>query len=102
MRTIACAVVHDDPPLVFVAEDEETLNWVVAVQLIARSPWTELDAGVVADLRDALRAERWGDAVSLWMQTHPEIDVYPSHTLFEPRDVQLAAQELEFTPLFAE
>jgi hypothetical protein len=29
-RLIACAVVRDDPPQVFVAEDLETLNWVLA------------------------------------------------------------------------
>ena len=34
-RLIACAVVRDDPPQVFVAEDLETLNWVLALQVVA-------------------------------------------------------------------
>ena len=32
---VACAVVRDDPPRVFVAEDLDTLNWVLANQLVA-------------------------------------------------------------------
>jgi hypothetical protein len=51
-------------------------------------------------LREALREERWGEAVELWMQNRPEVDVYPSFDLYAERDVELAAQELEFTPLF--
>jgi len=31
---VACAVVRDDPPRVFVAENLETLNWVLANQLV--------------------------------------------------------------------
>lgn len=32
---VACAVVRDDPPRVFVAHDLATLNWVLACQLVA-------------------------------------------------------------------
>ena len=35
---VACAVVRDDPPRVFVAEDLDTLNWVLACQLVAKTP----------------------------------------------------------------
>lgn len=97
---VACAVVRDDPPQVFIAEDQETLNWVLALRLIARAPGHELDRGFRDALRDALREEQWGEAVELWMQNRPEIDVYPSFELYTERDVELAAQELEFTPLF--
>lgn len=30
---VACAIVHDDPPEVFIAEDIETLNWILALKL---------------------------------------------------------------------
>ena len=60
---VACAVVRDDPPRVFVAEDLDTLNWVLACQLVAATPGRELPAGERAALRQALREERWGDAV---------------------------------------
>ena len=96
-RSVACAVVRDDPPQVFIAEDQETLNWVLALRLIARIPGHELAEGL---LRQALRDELWGDAVEMWMQNRPEVDVYPSFELYTERDDELAAQELEFTPLF--
>lgn len=99
-RSVACAVVRDDPPQVFVAEDQETLSWVLALRLIARIPGHELADGLRDRLRQALRDELWGDAVEMWMQNRPEVDVYPSFELYTKRDVELAAEELEFTPLF--
>ncbi len=99
-RSVACAVVRDDPPQVFIAEDQETLNWVLALRLIARIPGHELADGLRDRLRQTLRDELWGDAVEMWMQNRPEVDVYPSFELYTERDVELAAQELEFTPLF--
>lgn len=97
---VACAVVHDDPPQVFLAEDEETLNWVLAIHLIARRPGSELEPGYRDQLRQALREEQWGEALELWMSHRPDVDVYPSFDLYRARDVVLAPQELEFTPLF--
>lgn len=99
-EVVACAVVHDDPPQIFLAEDEETLSWVLALHLIARRRGSELEAGMRDALREALRDEQWGEAVELWMRDRPEIDVYPSFDLYRARDVAMAAQELEFTPLF--
>ncbi len=34
------------------------------------------------------------------MTDRAEVDVYPSLELYTQRDVELAAQELDFTPLF--
>lgn len=99
-RLVACAVVRDDPPQVFLAADQDTLNWVLALKLIAVTPGHELSEGLRESLRAALREERWGEAVELWMRNQPEVDVYPSFELYNERDVALAAQELEFTPLF--
>jgi hypothetical protein len=100
-RSVACAVVRDDLPEMFIAEDLETLNWVLALRLIARTPGREVPAALRARLREAVLDERWGDAVELWMHVHPgEIDVYPSYDFHTSRDVDLAAEELQFTPLF--
>jgi hypothetical protein len=99
-RSVACAVVRDDPPQVFIAEDQETLNWVLALRLIAQTPSHELGEDLRDDLRRALREERWGEAVELWMEDRPEVDVYPGFDFFGRQDVELAAQELEFSPLF--
>lgn len=53
-RSVAVAVVRDDPPEVFVAEDQDTLNWVLALKLIARIPGTSLSPDVRDQLRSAL------------------------------------------------
>lgn len=100
-KLVACAVVQDDPPQVFIAEDQATLNWVLALKLIANTPGSELGQDRRERLRSALKEERWGDAVELWMQERPGVDVYPSFELYSPHDVELAPLELEFTPLFA-
>jgi hypothetical protein len=98
---VACAVVRGDPPAVFVADDLDTLNWVLALRLIARLPGREVPDGLRERLREALLDERWGDAVTMWIDLNPGgIDVYSSHDFFRPRDVELAADELQFTPLF--
>jgi hypothetical protein len=101
-RLVACAVIRDDPPQVLVADDLESLNWVLALRVIARTPGSELAPHVRDALRRSLREERWGDAVELWMRDHPEVDVYPSVDSWGPGDVELGAQELEFTPLFSD
>ena len=90
-NSISCAVVRDEPPEVFVADDIDTLNWVLASQCpIARTPGSEIPEDLRRNLRSALVDERWGDAVELWMRVHPgEIDVYPSYDFFTPRDVDL-------------
>lgn len=99
-KVVACAVVRDDPPQVFLAEDQDTLNWVLALHLIARTPGRLLPEQLRDQLRQALRDERWGEAVELWMHDGAEVDVYPSSDLYTAQDVELAALELDFTPLF--
>lgn len=100
-RSVACAVVREEPPQIFVAEDIETLNWVLALKLIARMPGSEVPTAILERLRAALLDEQWGAAVLLWMQIRPgEVDVYPSYEFHTPGDVALAAQELQFSPLF--
>jgi hypothetical protein len=47
-----------------------------------------------------LRNEQWGEAVGLWIDRHTEVDVYPSFGFYTARDVELASEELQFTPLF--
>ena len=100
-RLVACAVVRHDPPQVFVAEDLETLSWVLALELVAATPARALPSNVRDALRAALLDERWGDAVELWI-VHGDVpvDVYSSTDLFAPADVELAPAELQFRPLF--
>jgi hypothetical protein len=100
-RVVAYAVVHEDPPTVFIAEDLPTLNWVLALKLIARTDPKRLPLGIRDQLREEVADERWGDAVSTWI-THTDVavDVYPSTELYEERDMALASLELQFGPLF--
>jgi hypothetical protein len=100
-RLVACAIVRHDPPQVFVAEDLETLNWVLALQVVAATPGRTLPETVRDNLRTALLDERWGNAVELWI-VHGDVpvDVYSSIGLFDPADVELAPAELQFRPLF--
>ena len=73
----------------------------LALHLIAPTPGHALVEGTRDRLREALVDERWGDAVELWMRIRPgEIDVYPSYDFYIGRDVELAREELQFTPLF--
>ena len=100
---VACAVVRDDPPRVFVAEDLETLNWVLACQLVAATPGRDLPAGERASLRRALRQERWGDAVFAFIaRTGTAVDVYESTELHLAVDAAVGPLELQLTPLFTD
>jgi hypothetical protein len=100
---VACAVVRDDPPRVFVAEDLATLNWVLACQLVAKTPGRDLPVGEREALRIALREQRWGDAVFAFIdRTGIAVDVYESTDLFGLVDVEVGPMELQLTPLFAQ
>jgi hypothetical protein len=100
---VACAVVRDDPPRVFVAQDLDTLNWVLACQLVATTPGRDLPVGERDALRIALTEQRWGDAVFAFIdRTGIEVDVYESTELFGPADVEVGPMELQLTPLFME
>lgn len=100
---VACAVVRDDPPRVFVAENLDTLNWVLACQLVAKTPGGELPAGERDALRLALQEERWGDAVFAFIaRTGIAVDVYESTELHAAADAAVGPLELQLTPLFTE
>lgn len=98
---VAIAIVRGPVPEVYIAEDQDTLHWVLALQMIASTPGHQLGEGTRDTLREALLEERWGDAVFEWMQVNDlEIDVYSSETLYLASDVEMAAHELQFSPLF--
>jgi hypothetical protein len=100
---VACAVVRDDPPRVFVADDMETLPWVLACQLVATTPGRDLPPGERESLRQALREQRWGDAVFAFIaRTGTAVDVYESTELHSAADAAVGPLELQLTPLFAD
>ena len=100
-RVVACAVVREDPPQVFVAEDLATLSWVLALKLIATADRRRMPADLREELSQALIEERWGDAVAAWIdRTGVAVDVYPSMELYQAVDVELGPLELQFQPIF--
>ena len=100
---VSCAIVHGTPPQVFLADDLDTLNWVLALQLVAQSRAEDFTASIRHDLREALLDERWGDAVAAWITaTGQAVDVFASFDVHEHDRLpsEFAAIELQFTPLF--
>ena len=87
----------------FIAEDMETMNWVLALRLVARTSAGEIGPALRDELRESLLEERWADAVYAWMDAMDvEVDIYPSEDMFTARDVEFAPTELQFTPLFTD
>jgi len=101
---VAYAVVHGDPPEVVIAEDDEVLTRVIALELIARTSPSELRDQTRLDvLRAALLEERWDDALGEWIeQTGRVVDAYPDehvHTGSE-FDEEAVALEIRVSKLF--
>ena len=102
MAAVATAVVHTEPPLVFLAEDIETLHRVLALEVVARTN-PQLLNGHGGEVRTALLEERWGDAVVSWIhETGTGIDVYPSSSVYTNDDLpaELIGAQLQFAALF--
>lgn len=103
MASVAYAVVRQDPPEVFVAEDVDVLNRVLALELVGRTPSADLDKQECAALREALLAERWADAVVQWMRLRGvAVDVYTHLHVYTEQDAppELVGAQLQFSPIF--
>ncbi len=101
---IAVAVLHSDPPQVFLAESDETLSRVLALRLVARRGPSEFASErTVDDIRAALLAEEWARAVELWlMSSDEELDVWGSEELSwdEELDDERTSMEIRLAPIF--
>jgi hypothetical protein len=101
---VAYAVVHDEPPQVFIAEDEYVLTRRVALEVVASTRADRLPSQAVADeLRACLLEERWADAIFAWIEASGiVIDAYPDEVVWT--DVALDAErtslEMRMAPLF--
>ncbi|MDH3705764.1 MAG: hypothetical protein OES57_06825 [Acidimicrobiia bacterium] len=103
LNPVAYAVVHHDPPEVYLATDIDILHRVLAFELVARTSPATLPAGLADGLRQALLEERWGDAVVDWIShTGVAVDVYTSLHVNTDADLpaDLIGAQLQFTPLF--
>ncbi|MGI9603140.1 MAG: hypothetical protein ACR2QE_14735 [Acidimicrobiales bacterium] len=103
LNPVAYAVVHHDPPEVYLAADVDILHRVLAFELVARTSPATLPDGLADNLRQSLLEERWGDAVVDWIShTGVAIDVYTSLHINTDADLpaDLIGAQLQFTPLF--
>ncbi len=99
--SVAVAVVHGDPPQVFVAEDMDVLHWTLALQWVAAAHPAEMSEGTRDALRQDLLEEQWADAVVRYMDhIGTVVDVFPQHDFFTERHVRMGPQELQFKALF--
>jgi hypothetical protein len=95
--------VRQDPPEVFVAEDVDVLNRVLALELVGRTPSHDLEPDQCAELRGALLEERWADAVIQWMRLRGvAVDVYTHLHVYTEQDAppELVGAQLQFSPIF--
>lgn len=102
MAAVATAVVHTEPPLVYLADDLDTLHRLLALEVVARTEGALLNGRADA-IRDALLGERWGDAVVSWIrETGTGIDVYSSSSVYTADDLpaDLIGAQLQFAALF--
>lgn len=99
----AYAVVRDEVPQVFLADDVETLQRVLALNVVAQLTPNDISSENRADLlRQSLLDEQWGDAVEMWIEeTGIAVDVY-AHTLiiYNSDDRDQLMFEMRIGPLF--
>ena len=81
---VAYAILHTEPPDVIIAEDAETLTRVLALEVVARTPSSQIrNEAALGVIRSALLEERWADAVVEWIEhTGTAIDAYPDEPIW--------------------
>ena len=104
MPTVAYAVVHTEPPSIFLSDDIEVLHRVLALEVVARTDPSLLGERA-ATIREAVLEERWGDATVEWIRaTGTGIDVYDGKSVYTDDDLpaDMIGAQLQFTRLFAD
>ena len=101
-RRVTYAIVHDDDPRVFIAEDDAVLERVLALELVAATPPADL-GGSADRVRELLLAEQWGLAIQAWMAaTDTIIDMYPDEAIWLSSDLtaERSALDVRMSALF--
>lgn len=101
----AYAVIRHEVPAVYLAEDIETLEFVLALHLVAQlDPRHLASAERLEDLREALLNEQWGDAMELWIEeTDTAVDVYDQPLrIYGSDERERFSIEMRLAPLFIE
>lgn len=103
----AYAVVRDEEPKVFLAENADVPARVLALQVVAQLPAaTVVSPARLEEMRSALLEERWGDALIAWIEeTDTPVDVYDESLVGwtnEALDAEQASMEIRMAPLFGD
>jgi hypothetical protein len=103
----AYAIVRQQEPQVFLAEDATVLDRVLALHIVAQLSSSQVTSEArLQEMRTALLEERWADALAAWIEeTGVPVDVYderPAVWTGGQLDAQQASMEIRFAPLFAE
>ena len=103
----AYAIVREEDPKVFVAENADVLSRVLALHLVAQLPSQSVRSPArLEEMRAALLEERWGDALIAWIEeTDTPVDVYDEPlTIWSEKalDAEQASMEIRMAPLFVE
>ena len=99
-------MVRGDEPRVFIAENSSVISRLLGLELVATTPPGLIDdATLLAEIRDALLGERWGDALLAWMKATGEVvDVYEGYVpvwTTDELDETRASLEVRMSPIFA-
>ncbi|MDH3260469.1 MAG: hypothetical protein OEM81_03445 [Acidimicrobiia bacterium] len=103
MSGVAYAVVRFDAPSVYLAEDIDVLQRLLALELVADTDPALLTSKGADELRRALLDERWGDAVVTWMElSGVAVDVYTFLPVYGSEELpsELIGAQLQFKRLF--
>lgn len=105
-KRVALAILRSDPSEGWLAEDVDVLSRVLALQVVAHTPPSTIKSTeVLGQIRQSLLDERWGDAVSLWIQHGGDaIDVYDDVEIWteDALDVEQASFEIRMAPIFSD
>ena len=100
---VAVAVVHEDPPRIFVASDEVSLGRLLATEVVCEADPDRLDQGDLSIIRTALLDEDWSTAVATWIEaTGVRVDVHPDEPVIHHQDLtsDAAAFDIRLSRLF--
>lgn len=105
-RPGAWAVVKEDPPQIFLAENAQVVSRLLALKVVAAADPSAFTPHALEEVQDHLLHERWAEAVVLWMEaTDIVIDVYEEFVpVWTERELdrEVASIAIRMSRLFAE
>lgn len=102
----AWAVVNEDTPRIFLADNAQVISRLIALKVVAASPPSTFAPQALAEVHDHLLHERWAEAVLMWIDaTGIPIDVYEEYVpVWSEGDLDrdVASMAIRVSRLFSE